>query len=262
MDPVTFSIIRHRLFRVVEEAVITLKHVSGSAITNEGHDLMVSLYQADGSLLMGGVGFLHHLTSAAEACKAIIRRFPGRIGEGELHVGDGGRQVRGGGHRVVRRVHASGHLRRRGEDVRGIRDEREAGDERGGHRADADVARDRRRRHGGDRALGEDGVASGHPEVHPVPRLGAGAVGRRRSVGDARVVGRAPTTPAGARVVGGRHVVSRAPAFTTIPVARGARARASSAKRDQQQGGARLEAGVLRRRRGGAISHKGPTFYG
>jgi N-methylhydantoinase B len=86
MDPVTFSIIRHRLFRVVEEAVITLKHVSGSAITNEGHDLMVSLYQADGSLLMGGVGFLHHLTSAAEACKAIIRKFKGQIGEGDLFL--------------------------------------------------------------------------------------------------------------------------------------------------------------------------------
>ena len=42
MDPITFSIIRHRLFRIVDEAVITLKHVSGSAITNEGHDLMVS----------------------------------------------------------------------------------------------------------------------------------------------------------------------------------------------------------------------------
>ena len=86
MDPVTFSIIRHRLFRVVDEAVITLKHVSGSAITNEGHDLMVSLYQADGSLLMGGVGFLHHLTSAAEACKAIIRKFKGRIGEGDIFL--------------------------------------------------------------------------------------------------------------------------------------------------------------------------------
>ena len=71
MDPITFSIIRHRLFRIIDEAVITLKHVSGSAITNEGHDLMVSLYQADGSLLMGGVGFLHHLTSAAEACQSI-----------------------------------------------------------------------------------------------------------------------------------------------------------------------------------------------
>lgn len=86
MDPITFSIIRHRLFRVVEEAVITLKHVSGSAITNEGHDLMVSLYRADGSLLMGGVGFLHHLTSAAEACKAIIRRFRNQINEGDIFL--------------------------------------------------------------------------------------------------------------------------------------------------------------------------------
>src|ERR1700722_20521399 len=86
MDPVTFSIIRHRLFRVVEEAVITLKHVSGSAITNEGHDLMVSLYQADGSLLMGGVGFLHHLTSAAEACNLIMRRFGGEIAEGSMFL--------------------------------------------------------------------------------------------------------------------------------------------------------------------------------
>ena len=83
VDPITFSIIRHRLFRVVDEAVITLKNVSGNAITNEGHDLMVSLYRADGSLLMGGVGFLHHLTSAAEACKSIIRRF-----RGDIHAGD------------------------------------------------------------------------------------------------------------------------------------------------------------------------------
>jgi N-methylhydantoinase B len=86
VDPITFSIIRHRLYRVVDEAVITLKHVSGSAITNEGHDLMVSLYRADGSLLMGGVGFLHHLTSAAEACKAIIRRFEGHIDEGDVFL--------------------------------------------------------------------------------------------------------------------------------------------------------------------------------
>jgi N-methylhydantoinase B len=86
IDPITFSIVRHRLFRVVDEAVITLKNVSGSAITNEGHDLMVSLYRADGSLLMGGVGFLHHLTSAAEACKSIIRRFEGRIKEGDVYL--------------------------------------------------------------------------------------------------------------------------------------------------------------------------------
>ncbi|PSJ56862.1 hydantoinase B/oxoprolinase family protein [Pseudaminobacter soli (ex Li et al. 2025)] len=86
MDPMTFSIIRHRLFRIIDEAVITLKHVSGTAITNEGHDLMVSLYRADGTLLMGGVGFLHHLTSAAEACKAVIRRFKTDIHEGDVFL--------------------------------------------------------------------------------------------------------------------------------------------------------------------------------
>ena len=86
MDPITFSIIRHRLFRIVDEAVITLKNVSGSAITNEGHDLMVSLYRADGTLLMGGVGFLHHLTSAAEACKSIIRRFGDEIEPGDIYL--------------------------------------------------------------------------------------------------------------------------------------------------------------------------------
>jgi N-methylhydantoinase B len=86
IDPITFEIVRHRLFRVVEEAVITLKHVSGSPTTNEGHDLMVSLYSAEGELLMGGVGFLHHLSSAAEACKAIKRRFAGRIGEGDIFL--------------------------------------------------------------------------------------------------------------------------------------------------------------------------------
>ena len=86
MDPFTFQIIRHRLFRIVDEAVTTLKQVSGSTTTNEGHDLMVSLYRADGALLMGGVGFLHHITSAAEACKVIIRRFAGDIAPGDVFL--------------------------------------------------------------------------------------------------------------------------------------------------------------------------------
>lgn len=75
VDPVTFEIIRHKLYRVVDEAVIALENVSGSPITNEGHDMMVSLYGADGGLMVGGVGFLHHLTSAAQAVKHIIKEF-------------------------------------------------------------------------------------------------------------------------------------------------------------------------------------------
>jgi N-methylhydantoinase B len=46
---------------------------------------MVGLYRADGSLLMGGVGFLNHMVYAAEACKAIIRRFA-NIEEGDIFL--------------------------------------------------------------------------------------------------------------------------------------------------------------------------------
>ncbi len=75
VDPVTFEIIRHRLNQVIEEAIVALENVSGSPITNEGHDMMVSLYRTDGSLMVGGVGFLHHLTSAAQAVKHIVATY-------------------------------------------------------------------------------------------------------------------------------------------------------------------------------------------
>lgn len=75
VDPVTFEIIRHKLYRITDEAIVALENVSGSPVTNEGHDMMVSLYKADGGLMVGGVGFLHHLTSAAQAVKHIIANF-------------------------------------------------------------------------------------------------------------------------------------------------------------------------------------------
>ncbi|UGS33884.1 hydantoinase B/oxoprolinase family protein [Capillimicrobium parvum] len=75
IDPVTFEIIRHKLLRVTDETIIALENVSGSPITNEGHDMMASLYLPDGGLMVGGVGFLHHLTSAAQAVKHIIENF-------------------------------------------------------------------------------------------------------------------------------------------------------------------------------------------
>lgn len=88
LDPVTFEIVRHKLTQVVEEAILALENVSGSPTTAEGHDMMVSLYRADGSLMVGGVGFLHHLSSAAQAVKHIVAEYaedPG-IGDGDVFM--------------------------------------------------------------------------------------------------------------------------------------------------------------------------------
>lgn len=75
VDVFTFEIIRQRLYQVTEESIAALKNVSGSPITNEGHDMMVSIYTPTGGLSVGGVGFLHHLTSAAQAVKHIVSIF-------------------------------------------------------------------------------------------------------------------------------------------------------------------------------------------
>jgi N-methylhydantoinase B len=75
VDPVTFQIIRHKLLRILEEGVAALKNVSGSPQTNEAHDLMVGLYKADGSLMVGGAGYAEMMATASEAVKHIIKSF-------------------------------------------------------------------------------------------------------------------------------------------------------------------------------------------
>lgn len=75
VDPFTFEIIRHKLFRVTDEALITLGKVSGTAVTAEGHDVLVALYRADGTVMLAGLGFLHHMLAASQAVKQILNNY-------------------------------------------------------------------------------------------------------------------------------------------------------------------------------------------
>jgi N-methylhydantoinase B len=75
IDPITFQIIRHKLLRILEEGVAALKNVSGSPQTNEAHDLMVALYKADGSLMVGGAGYAEMMATASQAVKHVIGNF-------------------------------------------------------------------------------------------------------------------------------------------------------------------------------------------
>jgi N-methylhydantoinase B len=74
-DTITFEMVSHKLHMVVAEAMDALKNVSGSPSTSEALDMMVSLYDRDGNLMLGGVGFTHHITSAVQAVKHIISEF-------------------------------------------------------------------------------------------------------------------------------------------------------------------------------------------
>jgi N-methylhydantoinase B len=84
MDPITFSIIRHRLFRVIDEAMITLKHVSRTASPTKGRPHGRALHVP--TKLADGGWDLNHMVYGAEACKAIIRRFAGEIDAGDVFL--------------------------------------------------------------------------------------------------------------------------------------------------------------------------------
>lgn len=75
IDPFVFQILRHKLYNVTAEATAALKNVSGTPYTNVAHDMMVALYTADGKLAAGGVGYAHHIPTAAQAVKHLIASF-------------------------------------------------------------------------------------------------------------------------------------------------------------------------------------------
>jgi len=87
VDPIAYEMVRHKLLMVVAEAMDALKNVSGSPSTSEALDMMVSLYDMKGRLMLGGVGFTHHITSAVQAVKHLLSEYhddPG-INEGDAY---------------------------------------------------------------------------------------------------------------------------------------------------------------------------------
>ena len=75
VDPITFQILRHKFSQVTAEAIAALKNVSGTANTNVAHDMMVSLYGTDGSLTIGGAGYVDAMPPGAQAVKHLIEHF-------------------------------------------------------------------------------------------------------------------------------------------------------------------------------------------
>jgi hypothetical protein len=57
VDAITFEMVRHKLYMVIAEAMDALQNVSSSPSTSEALDMMVSHYDRDGNLMLGGVGF-------------------------------------------------------------------------------------------------------------------------------------------------------------------------------------------------------------
>lgn len=71
-DPVTFEIVKHRLWQINDEQGIAIKTISASPIVVEGNDYNVGLFTRDAELVTAGVGSLVHVTTMGDALASII----------------------------------------------------------------------------------------------------------------------------------------------------------------------------------------------
>ncbi|MHA1107532.1 MAG: hydantoinase B/oxoprolinase family protein [Alphaproteobacteria bacterium] len=85
VDPVTFEVIKHRLWQINDEQGIAIKTISASPIVVEGNDFNVGLFTDDGQLVTAGIGSLVHVGTMANTVQNIIAK-AGHIRDGDVFM--------------------------------------------------------------------------------------------------------------------------------------------------------------------------------
>jgi N-methylhydantoinase B len=85
LDPVTFEVIRHRLWAINDDQARMAARLSGSFIVYEGYDFNAALTTADGRGLYCGVYILQHGATIDEFVRKVLAEWPAEeIREGDM----------------------------------------------------------------------------------------------------------------------------------------------------------------------------------
>lgn len=85
MDPITFEVIKHRLWQINDEQAIAIKTISSSPIVVEGNDFNVGLFTKDGQLITAGFGSTVHVGTLGTSIRNIIRK-ASHIRDGDMFL--------------------------------------------------------------------------------------------------------------------------------------------------------------------------------
>jgi N-methylhydantoinase B len=86
VDPITYEIIKNKLWAINQEAASTLRLVSGSPVANEANDMNTALMTADGDALAIGLYITIHAMSLSFTAKTIVTDYAENPGIGEDDV--------------------------------------------------------------------------------------------------------------------------------------------------------------------------------
>ena len=85
VDPISFEVLKHRLWQINDEQSAAIKTISASPIVVEGNDFNTGLFTAGGEVVVAGIGSVVHVTTMGDTLRSIIRR-AGRIRDGDVFL--------------------------------------------------------------------------------------------------------------------------------------------------------------------------------
>ncbi|MDP2937608.1 MAG: hydantoinase B/oxoprolinase family protein [Dehalococcoidia bacterium] len=83
IDPITFEVLRHRLWAINDEAGATIRRISGSPVATEAYDFNTGLLTADGEMLLVGVYISAHASVQDLIVQHILQEYGDNPGIGE-----------------------------------------------------------------------------------------------------------------------------------------------------------------------------------
>ena len=85
VDPITFEVLKHRLWQINDEQSAAIKTISASPIVVEGNDFNAGLFTAGGEVVVAGIGSVVHVTTMGDTMRSIIQK-AGRIRDGDVFL--------------------------------------------------------------------------------------------------------------------------------------------------------------------------------
>ena len=85
IDPITFEVLKHRLWQINDEQSVAIKTISASPIVVEGNDFNTGLFTADGQVVVVGIGSVVHVTTLGDAVRSIMAK-AGKLRDGDIYL--------------------------------------------------------------------------------------------------------------------------------------------------------------------------------
>ncbi|MDY6864082.1 MAG: hydantoinase B/oxoprolinase family protein, partial [Thermodesulfobacteriota bacterium] len=86
VDPITYEVVKHKIWQILWEGRATMELVSGSVVVTEAKEVLYGLYDRDGTIVSSSAGLLLHILGGEQMIKNIINWYsqePG-IYEGDV----------------------------------------------------------------------------------------------------------------------------------------------------------------------------------